>query len=235
MTGVLCGTSSLRATLSGSAQGALRSSLHTIEVAGGTSFAPEVPGVYLIIEGRLRFLHITDDGQTVATGVLGPEEAFIFRRPWLPGSPSGYIEAFEDTALLVVRERDIPEMVAHQPRLAGAVMRALIRQGTDLMEKTCDIVLMEARERVLRTLVRLAERHGEPDPEDEYVRIAIPLKHQDLATLVGVCRETVTTVLADLTRTGAVRTGRATVYVCRARAIDVLEEYQMQREVDTSA
>lgn len=209
--------------------------LATVEIAAGASFAPEVPGVYLILQGRVRYVHVTDEGQAMVTGVLGAGEAFIFRRPWLPGSPSGYVEAYEEAALLVVRERDIAELSARQPTLAAAITRALMRQTTDLLDMVGDLVLANARERVLRTLIRLADRHGVPSAQGDYVRIAVPLKHRDLATLVGACRETVTNVLADLAATGAVHTGRATISVCRARAIDLLEESRDRHAVTTTA
>ncbi len=209
--------------------------LRTVEVPAGTSFAPEAPGVYLVLQGRVRYVHITDDGQTVTTGVLGVEEAFIFRRPWLPGSPSGYVEAYEDATLLVVRERDIAELSTRQPTLAAAITRALMRQATDLLDMVGDLALTNARERVLRTLIRLADRHGVPTAQSDCVRITVPLKHQDLATLVGACRETVTSVLADLSREGAVHTGRATISVFRGRAIDLLEECQERHAVRTTA
>ena len=66
-------------------------------------------------------------------------------------------------------------------------------------------------------------------------RITIPLKHRDIATLVGACRETVTSVLADLAATGAVRTGRATISVCRTRAIELLEESRDRHAATTTA
>jgi len=209
--------------------------VRAVEVPAGTIYAPEVPGAYLIVHGRLRFIHVTDEGHTVATGVLGADEAILVRRPWLPGSPSGYVEAFEYSRLLGVRERDVAEMVARRPDFAAAVVHALMRQAGDLVEAMCDLALTDARERVLRTLIRLAERHGEASPDDDFVRIAIPLRHEDLATLVGTCRETVTSVLADLTRAGAVRNGRASIAVSRERAIALLEAFHEDRRRDASA
>jgi CRP/FNR family transcriptional regulator len=101
---------------------------------------------------------------------------------------------------------------------------ALARRTGDVVEMACDLALVDARRRILRALIRLADRHGEPDGETEFRRIVVPLKHQDLASLVGACRETVTSVLADLSRRGIVRTGRCTIAVNRELALDLLED-----------
>ena len=186
--------------------------------------APETPGLFYVLEGRVRYQRVTDTGHEASVGILGAGDAFVYRRQWLPGSPAAMIDAAEDSQLLFLRERDMPSFVSENSEMAARILMALARRTGDVVEMACDLALVDARRRILRALIRLADRHGEPDGENEFRRIVVPLKHQDLASLVGACRETVTSVLADLSRRGVVRTGRCTIAVNRELALDLLED-----------
>jgi CRP-like cAMP-binding protein len=195
----------------------------------GDRMTPETPGLFFVVDGRVRYQRVSDNGHEASIGVLGVGEAFVYRRQWLPGSPDALVEAIEDTRLLFLRERDVSAFITQNPEAASRVMVALVRRAGDVTEIACDLALVDARRRILRALIRLADRHGEPEPVGDFRRIAVPLKHQDLAALVGACRETVTSVLADLARQGVVRTGRCTIAVHRERALDLLED-ETQRQ-----
>ncbi len=196
----------------------------TIALPRGDRMTPETPGLFYVLDGRVRYQRVTDSGHEASVGVLGVGEAFVYRRQWLPGSPDAMIEATEDSRLMFLRERDMPTFVTENGEMASRVMMALVRRAGDVVEIACDLALVDARSRILRALIRLADRHGEPEPQGDFRRIVVPLKHQDLAALVGACRETVTSVLADLSRRGVVRTGRCTIAVNREMALDLLED-----------
>jgi CRP-like cAMP-binding protein len=195
----------------------------------GERMTPDAPGLFYVVDGRVRYHQVTDSGHEASVGVLRGGDAFVYHRQWLPGSPDAMIEAVEDTRLLFLRERDLPAFVNQNPDLASRVMIALVHRAGDVVEMACDLALVDARRRIVRALIRLADRHGEADPAGEFCRIVIPLKHQDVAALVGACRETVTSVLSDLARRGIVRTGRCTIAIHRQRALDLLEDEVRQQ------
>jgi CRP-like cAMP-binding protein len=55
-------------------------------------------------------------------------------------------------------------------------------------------------------------------------RITVPLSHEDLASMGGSTRETVSATLARLAHDGVVRTGRRELAVAVERARALLEE-----------
>jgi CRP-like cAMP-binding protein len=198
-------------------------------LARGERMTPETPGLFYVLDGRVRYQRVTDGGHEAFIGVLGVGEAFVYRRQWLPGSPEAVVEAAEDSRLLFLRERDMPTFVSENSELASRILTALVRRTGDVVELACDLALVDARRRILRALIRLADRHGEPEADGGFLRIVVPLKHQDVAAMVGSCRETVTSVLADLSRRGVVRTGRCSISVHREMALDLLED-EVQRQ-----
>lgn len=189
-------------------------------VARGTQLTPQAAEggstLYLLEEGRALYIHTTPDGRETSTGILGPGEVFVYRRPELPNSPGAHLVALEDVRLLVVGDRHLEELAHVAPDLATRLMRALVARCEDLNDHVSDLSLADVRRRVLRVLLLLADRHAIDD--GEFRRIVPALKHQDVAELVGACRETVTAALGELAREGIVRTGRCTLWVEPARA-----------------
>lgn len=202
-------------------------SLDGIEVRAGTLFAPEVPAVYYVMEGDAYVEQVSEEGQHAAIGVLGTGDAFAYRRPWLPASPDLTLRALSDVRLLRLRERDMQVFASRYPALAARVIAALARCAGYLAESHYEVAVVPARDRVLRALIRLADDHGGAEGADSFTPVGLPLSQHDLASTVGICRETATSILAELSRAGVVRTGRRTLSVHRERAIQALERTEV--------
>ena len=69
------------------------------------------------------------------------------------------------------------------------------------------------RERLIFLLLELAEKYGQAASEG--VRIGIKLSHQDLASIIGSTRETVTVVLSELQTEGYLIVRRRQIILAR--------------------
>jgi CRP-like cAMP-binding protein len=76
-----------------------------------------------------------------------------------------------------------------------------------------NLLFLSNRDRLTHLLLELAEQYGEPGAEG--VRLRIRLSHQDLASIIGSTRETVTGVLGELQGEGLVRVGRKKILIRR--------------------
>jgi CRP-like cAMP-binding protein len=106
-----------------------------------------------------------------------------------------FAEAVEPTLLCLLPTAMLWRLAQQEPRLAwrlfeaaGEDLRRAITEGEKLAFKTL-------RARLASVLIALGEQHG--------LHLA-GLTHQDLADRVGTYRETVTTLLSELRRAGAV-------------------------------
>lgn|GEM_PF-5845847 len=165
--------------------------------------------VYLVEEGLLRPVAITPDGRECGLGLLGPGEALLHSD--IDGHPAigFYVEALQDSRCLSVPQSELSAVAARDPELAGRLLAALAGRTADLGLLSASLVLDGAGDRVLRLLRRLAQRHGTPDGG----ALRLRLRQQDLASMAGLCRETVNAVLQDLAARGVVRCGRQSVWL----------------------
>jgi CRP/FNR family transcriptional regulator len=67
-------------------------------------------------------------------------------------------------------------------------------------ERIMTLEYRTVRERLVSFLLTTASRFGEKTPRG--VRIAVPLKHQDIASSISATRETTSRAIADLERKG---------------------------------
>lgn len=194
-------------------------------MARGTRWVPQAEAgrhvVYLILEGHAQYVFVDLEGREASAGIVGPGGAIVHRESELPGGPEAYMLALDDVRCCLVPEERLGDLAAASPQAAGELMRALARRCDALKSQAADRALADVRTRLLRSLVRMAQEVGVT--EGRWHRLALPLRHQDWANLIGACRETVTTTLADLTREGIVRQGRCSLAVDVLRAREVLE------------
>jgi CRP-like cAMP-binding protein len=106
-----------------------------------------------------------------------------------------FAEAMEPTLLCLLPKVALPRVVQREPRLAWCLFEAAGESLRCAMTEREKLAFKPLRARLAHVLVALSERHG--------LHLA-GLTHQDLADRVGTYRETVTALLSELRRTGAI-------------------------------
>lgn len=161
---------------------------------GGAIARPDDPPdtIYLIKEGRVKLSRYSAEGRVHILALL--ERGDIFAERALTGAAAAtHCEAFEDALICVLRRGDFEDLIQSNPGLALRVMRVLAERLRQAEEKIEDLAFRDAPGRLAALLVRLAEAYGEPHGDAR--RLALRFTHQDLASMIGASRETVTMVL----------------------------------------
>jgi len=161
---------------------------------GGVIARPDDPPetIYLIKEGRVKLSRYSAAGREQILALL--ERGDIFGERALVGAAEAlHCEALEDTLICVLRREDFEDLVRSKPALALRVMKVLAGRLRQVEEAVENLAFRDVPGRLAATLARLAGAYGEP--HDGGRRLALRLTHQDLASMIGATRETVTTVL----------------------------------------
>lgn len=171
----------------------------------------EQDGLFFVKEGKLRLYKINSDGKQFTVGILGKGNMFGEIDSFSLGTKGIYIEAMEETLICSVLKDHFNKFLSQRPLLAMKFLKELsdrLRERDELLEK---FALGDLRDKVLYLLFKLAEKFGVED--GEYVRIDIPLTHQELANMIGAIRESVTLVLHELSKEDFIQTGRMSIRV----------------------
>jgi CRP-like cAMP-binding protein len=178
--------------------------------------------LYLLKEGRVRIYKISPEGKEFTLALLGPGNIFGEAGNFSIGAKGTYAEALDDTLLCLIRKPDVEKLMQKYPQLAMRVMEVLSSRLTQVQELVEHLALGDVRSQILYLLLRLAAEFG-AEQVGPWTLISADLTHQDLASMIGATRVTVSATLAALGRDDIVRTGRKEVRVHVQRAREELE------------
>jgi CRP/FNR family cyclic AMP-dependent transcriptional regulator len=189
-----------------------RAVLHTFK-RHAFVYAPTEPGqaVMVLARGRIKIKDITAEGKETILAFI--EEGEVFGElALLDGEPrQDYAEAAEDSEVLLLPRGELLWLMSQRPDVALSVTKLIGLRRRRIENRLRNVLFLPSRERMVRLLVELVESHGERRGNRGDIRL--PLSHQELASLIGVTRETATIVLGQLQADGLIEVHRRRIGV----------------------
>lgn len=179
--------------------------------------------LYLIVQGQVRIYTLSQLGQALSVKICC-EGDFFGELALLDGQPrSASAVAMCPTTTLTLHRRAFHEAIRTMPDIALTVLAELshrLRRTNTYVEY---LASHSAPQRVVRTLLDLADQHGVSKPDGAH-RINLHLTQDDLASLAGTTRETVNRVLSGLREQGLIQIERARVSVLNLPRLEQLRD-----------
>lgn len=182
-------------------------------IRGATIFCQGSVGnmLYLIVCGQVRIYTSSFLGQEISV-TLFRDGDFFGELSLLDGRErSASAVAMRGTNVLTLHRAAFLYAIRTYPEIAVMVLEELsarLRHTNTYIEH---LASTSAPQRVIRTLLDLADQHGVP--EQGTTRIDLHLTQEDLASLAGTTRETVNRVLGGLRNQGLIQIERARLSV----------------------
>lgn len=171
----------------------------------GQMVAPEgksLSAVILVIKGRIRAVRRGEAGrevtlETFREGELSIDALFdpsaVLANEWV---------AAETSLLLFIPRDEFLSQVRMLPEAALVLARDFEKRLTRAKSLVAGLVLADVESRLYNALVTLARDEGEQTPEGTVIG-RCPTQ-QEMGNTIGACRETVSRIIAELTRKGLV-------------------------------
>ena len=160
---------------------------------------------WLLRAGRVKIVHLAEDGREVILEVISPGEAFGGAVLFLPEHPAT-ARAMTPAETVSVPSAAYAQLIAQNPAVAQRLVRML---GARLQSLIGLQVLAGERveRRLAHILLKLADRAGRAEPGGA-VLITLPLTRQDLAEMAGTTLETAIRTMSRFRAQGWVETRR---------------------------
>ncbi len=166
---------------------------------------------YMIARGRVKIAQSSPDGKERTLALLGPGDVFG-ELALLDGGPrSADAVVVEDAELLVVPRQGFLAFVMEHPQVAMSLLVVLSQRLRHTNLLVHDAAFFDVRGRLARVLLELARADGETGPGGALV--CPQLTQSELASMVGVTRESINKWLRYYERSGTLtrRRGRLVV------------------------
>ncbi|BCU82746.1 anaerobic regulatory protein [Polycladomyces abyssicola] len=152
--------------------------------------------VYFIQSGIVKVTKVEKNGNEqviclLRQGDMFPHVGFFGDSPY-PGTAV----TVTDCQLLAISMDDFDRLLDSNPLIAKSVMKMMDQRLLYLQRRLQDVISGDVHQKVVVTLLRLAEEYG--TQREDGVFVSIPLTHQDFANMLGMSRESVNRVLNQL-------------------------------------
>lgn len=175
--------------------------------------------LHVIMAGRVKAVIFGENGREVTLDILRPGDGFgeisLFDR----SSRSAECISMEPTTVMSIAREGLIEHMARYPQTSLNLLSEMARRLRRADDSIAQLALCDVHERLIRKLVDLAQEDGSDVPEGLLMRRR-PTQ-QELANMIGSCRETISRAFNQLAREG--------VIIPRGRALVVTHELLNRR------
>jgi CRP/FNR family transcriptional regulator len=159
--------------------------------------------VFLIKRGRVRIARNTADGKEVTVAILGPGDMFGEDALFGGIERTTVATCMEETLVCKAHADDLFGLLAANSSLALNVAQMLSDRLTDASATIEDLAYAKISDRLVHLFERLATELGRETEEGTFLDVR--LTHQDIASIIGSTRETVSLELNQLVRAGQIK------------------------------
>ena len=178
--------------------------------------------IMVLAKGRVKIKDITPDGKETILAFI--EEGEIFGElAILDSEPrQDYAETVEDSEIIVVPRENMLWLMQTKPDVSLYITKLIGWRRRRIENRLRNVLFLPSRDRMIRLLHELIDAHG--DRQGNRCELRLALSHQDLASLIGVTRETVTTALGHLKAEGLIKMQRRRIVVVDCAALEKMAQ-----------
>jgi len=176
----------------------------------------QAEGIHILTQGRVKVYKLSPDGKEQILHVFGPGEPVGEVAVFAGRKYPAYAEALEASKFLYIPRREFLALLQREPAVALNMLAELalrLRRFTNMVE---NLSLREVPGRLAAYLLYLSER------QDDSAEIQLDMTKTQLASLLGTIPETLSRILARMTKEGYIASGEG-------RAITLLDRESLQQ------
>lgn len=162
--------------------------------------------VFVLVAGWVKILSVTSEGHELVLALRGHGDIV----GELAGEATGYrmatVQAIDTVRSLIVGHDRFSSFLDSHPGASHAYRRVVTQRWGDAAATLRRRSVTSGAQRLAVLLLDLAEQHGTGTGGE--IHLAMPLSQEELASLAGASRATVTRALSNWRQRGFIRTGQ---------------------------
>lgn len=173
--------------------------------------------VFILLAGWVKILSVTSEGHEMVLGLRGHGDIV----GEVAGEATGYrtatVQATGTVRSLIVGHDKFSSFLDSYPGASRAYRRVVTQRWSDTAATLRRRSVTTGAQRLAFLLLDLAGKHGTGAADGIYV--AMPLSQEELASLAGTSRATVTRALGNWRQRGFIRTGQRRITIIKPGAL----------------
>ncbi len=178
--------------------------------------------LYVLVEGKVRLVQISPEGQNVVLHFISPGEPFgggpVLGHSVYPAAA----EAIVPSIGLFWDGDTIGRLLDRHPQLVRNILQVVATRFAELQDRYRELSTERVERRIARALLRLARAHGRET--ERGLLVELPLSRQDLAEMTGTTLSTVSRIASRWESEGLIDSGRGWLLVARPEPLEAIAE-----------
>jgi CRP/FNR family transcriptional regulator, cyclic AMP receptor protein len=167
--------------------------------------------VFILMTGWVKIVAVTTDGHELVLALRGQGDIVGEIAGETSGLRNATVKAVETVRALIVRYDRFGSFLDANPGAGRAYRRLVTLRWNDTATLLRSRAVTTGAQRLARLLLELAAQHGRG--ADGAIHVAMPLSQEELASLIGTSRATVTRALKNWRSRGFIRTGQRRITI----------------------
>ena len=168
--------------------------------------------IYFIEKGYVKFYYVSQDGKELTFLIYKPGYIFPLLFTFLGNTTTRYyFEAYTPLTLRRAPRETFTELISTNTFLMFSLSQEVVLRWQELLNRMELLKLGSARQNVAYIVDLCAEQFGIKNGNS--VAINLPLAHKDIASMVGLTRETVSLEMKKLEQMGLIEYKRGNITI----------------------
>jgi len=166
----------------------------------------ELDVLFFLKEGQVRLYRLTSEGKQFTTDILVNGNVFGATQSIMLTDQQTYAEAMTDCNICTMDKEKFEDFIRETPEVSLKLIQTLSNRLKDTYDLSEKIALGDVRFRTLFLLLKMSEKSGHRHSEGQ--SIEMKLTHEDIATMVGSSRESISLLMSKLKKEGLLKKDR---------------------------
>jgi DNA-binding response OmpR family regulator len=146
-------------------------------------------GIYLVLEGKIKTVKLSEDGRELLTGIYHTDEYFGVHDALISQLHTETAEAMENSSICMLHKDKVNALLNNNTAVAMQFIQLLSAHIHQKEEQLVQLAYHSVRKRLAETLMRIREVNKNQD--------IFKISRDDLAAMAGMATETVSRTLSD--------------------------------------
>ncbi|MDP8926418.1 MAG: Crp/Fnr family transcriptional regulator, partial [Actinomycetota bacterium] len=174
--------------------------------------------LFIVKQGRIRLNKVGSKGNEITVAMVNRGKLFGEMALTAQRTREVYAQAAEPSLLISLNREALENLILEKPRVGLRLTERLSERVRALEYRLEDATLKKMPARLANLILQLVESEGERT-EEGYHKIPTHYSHDELASMVGANRVSVTKAIGRLRESGVVELRRRLIYVKDLQAL----------------
>lgn len=186
-------------------------------------------GVFYIKSGYIRVYRISEEGEELTLAILKEHDFFPLTYGFNGSKNNYYLEAITPLEIWKAPQDQFLQFIKGEPDLYFELTNRILIRFDDVLSRMEHLIFSNAYTKVATTLLMCAQGLGEV--EGDAIIVKVPLTHKDIATMIGITRETTSLEMKKLERKGYISRKGKQLIITNYRLLEIEAHQTPQHEL----